>query len=78
MNLLIVEHQQFDMIVRLMNAALQDDSDMDEYGIAATLLPLSTVFGRRLTKGVIQFVYTLIQVGLITRLTIRIVNLLSK
>ena len=64
MNLLIVEHQQFDMIVRLMNAALQDDSDMDEYGIAATLLPLSTVFGRRLTKGVIQFVYTLIQVRL--------------
>ena len=52
------------MIVRLMNAALQDDSDMDEYGIAATLLPLSTVFGRRLTKGVIQFVYTLIQVCL--------------
>ena len=52
------------MIVRLMNAALQDDSDMDEYGIAATLLPLSTVFGRRLTKGVIQFVYTLIQVRL--------------
>ena len=50
----IVEHQQFDMIVRLMNAALQDDSDLDEYGIAATLLPLSTVFGRRLTKGVIQ------------------------
>ena len=50
------------MIVRLMNAALQDDSDMDEFGIAATLLPLSTVFGRRLTKGVIQFVYTLIQV----------------
>ena len=44
-----------------MNAALQDDSDMDEYGIAATLLPLSTVFGRRLSKGVIQFVYTLIQ-----------------
>ena len=64
MNSLTVEHQQFDMIVRLMNAALQDDSDMDEYGIAATLLPLSTVFGRRLTKGVIQFVYTLIQVRL--------------
>ncbi len=48
----IVEHQQFDMIVRLMNAALQDDSDMDEFGIAATLLPLSTVFGRRLSKGI--------------------------
>lgn len=60
-NQVIVEHQQFDMIVRLMNAALQDDSDMDEYGIADTLLPLSTVFGRKLSKGVIQYVYTLIQ-----------------
>ena len=49
------------MIVRLMNAALQDDSDMDEFGIAATLLPLSTVFGRKLARGVVQFVYTLIQ-----------------
>ena len=58
---LTVEHQQFDMIVRLMNAALQDDSDMDEFGIAATLLPLSTVFGRKLARGVVQFVYTLIQ-----------------
>ena len=44
-----------------MNAALQDDSDMDAFGIAATLLPLSTVFGRKLAKGVVQFVYTLIQ-----------------
>ena len=60
-NQVIVEHQQFDMIVRLMNAALQDDSDMDEYNIAYTLLPLSTVFGRKLAKGVVQFVYTLIQ-----------------
>lgn len=60
-NQVVVEHQQFDMIVRLMNAALQDDSDMDEYGVAALLLPLSTVFGRKLSKGVIQFVYTLIQ-----------------
>ena len=60
-NQVVVEHQQFDMIVRLMNAALADDSDIDEYGIAATLLPLSSVFGRKLSKGVIQFVYTLIQ-----------------
>lgn len=50
------------MIARLMNTALQDDSDMDEFGIAATLLPLSTVFGRKLGKGVVQFLYTLIQV----------------
>ncbi|QQP48749.1 Uncharacterized protein FKW44_009166, partial [Caligus rogercresseyi] len=60
-NQVTLEHPQFDMVVRLMNAALQDDSDMDEHGIAAKILPLSTVFGRRLNKGVIQFVYTLIQ-----------------
>ena len=57
----MLDHQQFDMIVRLMNAALQDDSDMDEFGIAATILPLSTVFGRKLAKGITQFAYTLIQ-----------------
>ncbi len=57
----MLEHQQFDMVVRLMNAALQDDSDMDEHGIAMNILPLSTVFGRKLAKGVIQFAYTLIQ-----------------
>lgn len=60
-NQVILEHQQFEMVARLMNTALQDDSDMDEYGIAATLLPLSTVFGRKLAKGIVQFVYTLIQ-----------------
>ena len=32
------------------------------YGVAAALLPLSTTFGRKLCTGVIQFVYTLIQV----------------
>ena len=57
----LLEHQQFDMVIRLMNAALQDDSDMDIHGIAAALLPLSTVFGRKLSKGVTQFAYTLIQ-----------------
>jgi myotubularin-related protein 5/13 len=54
----MLDHQQFDMIVRLMNAALQDDSDMDEFGIAATLLPLSTVFGRKLAKGVVQVIHS--------------------
>ncbi len=53
-NQVLLEHQQFDMVVRLMNAALQDDSDIDEHGVALALLPLSTVFGRKLAKGVIQ------------------------
>lgn len=46
---------------RLMNRALQDDSAMDEYGVAAALLPLSTAFCRKLCTGVIQFAYTCIQ-----------------
>lgn len=58
---MLLDHQQFDMIVRLMNAALQDDSDMDEFGIAATILPLAAVFGRKLAMGITQFAYTLIQ-----------------
>lgn len=44
-----------------MNRALQDDSVMDEYGVAASLLPLSTAFCRKLCTGVIQFAYTCIQ-----------------
>lgn len=46
---------------RLMNRALQDDSVMDEHGVAAALLPLSTAFCRKLCTGVIQFAYTCIQ-----------------
>lgn len=44
-----------------MNRALQDDSAMDEHGVAASLLPLSTAFCRKLCTGVIQFAYTCIQ-----------------
>lgn len=44
-----------------MNRALQDDSSMDEHGVAASLLPLSTVFCRKLCTGVMQFAYTCIQ-----------------
>ena len=40
---------------------MQDDSDINMYGVAALLLPLATTFGRKLCTGVIQFMYTLIQ-----------------
>ncbi|XP_039436960.1 myotubularin-related protein 13 isoform X2 [Culex pipiens pallens] len=56
-----LDHQQFDLVVKLMNRALQDDSSKDEYGVAAALLPLSTTFCRKLCTGVIQFAYTCIQ-----------------
>lgn len=51
----------FFFLARLMNRALQDDSTMDEHGVAAALLPLSTAFCRKLCTGVIQFAYTCIQ-----------------
>lgn len=38
---------------------------MDEYGIAAALLPLATAFCRKLCTGVIQFAYTCIQVNFV-------------
>lgn len=44
-----------------MNRALQDDSQRDENGVIAAILPLSTAFCRKLCTGVIQFAYTCIQ-----------------
>lgn len=60
-NKAVLDNQQFDLVVKLMNRALQDDSSMDEYGVAAALLPLSTAFCRKLCTGVIQFAYSCIQ-----------------
>jgi myotubularin-related protein 5/13 len=57
----ILDPAQFDIIVRLMNCALQYSSVLDEYGVAAALLPLATSFCRKLCTGVVQFAYTCIQ-----------------
>ncbi|XP_035273861.1 myotubularin-related protein 13 isoform X1 [Anguilla anguilla] len=60
-NRAILDHQQFDHIVRMMNCALQDCSSSEEYTVAAALLPLTTVFCRKLAPGVNQFAYTCVQ-----------------
>ncbi|XP_076328826.1 myotubularin-related protein 13-like isoform X2 [Tachypleus tridentatus] len=60
-NKAILEHQQFDLIIRLMNCALQDDSSMVEHEVAASILPLAMAFCRKMCTGVIQFAYTCIQ-----------------
>uniref|UniRef100_A0A674GFF9 SET binding factor 2 n=1 Tax=Taeniopygia guttata TaxID=59729 RepID=A0A674GFF9_TAEGU len=60
-NRAILDHQQFDYIVRMMNCALQDCSSSEEYSIAAALLPLTTAFYRKLAPGVSQFAYTCVQ-----------------
>uniref|UniRef100_A0A3B4FPV3 SET binding factor 2 n=1 Tax=Pundamilia nyererei TaxID=303518 RepID=A0A3B4FPV3_9CICH len=60
-NRAILDHQQFDYIIRMMNCALQDCSTSEEFTVAAALLPLSTAFYRKLAPGVNQFAYTCIQ-----------------
>lgn len=57
----VLEHQQFDLVVRLMNCALQHESHIDLNGVAAKILPLAMEFCRRLCTGVIQFAFTCIQ-----------------
>eukprot|EP00105_Crassostrea_gigas_P044502 XP_019928650.1 PREDICTED: myotubularin-related protein 13 isoform X4 [Crassostrea gigas] len=60
-NRAVLEHQQFDLVVKLLNCCLQNDSSMDENGVAAAILPLATTFYRRLCTGIIQFAYTCVQ-----------------
>lgn len=57
----VLEHQQFDLVVRLMNCALQHESHIDLNGVASKILPLAMEFCRRLCTGVIQFAFTCIQ-----------------
>ncbi|OCT83658.1 hypothetical protein XELAEV_18021799mg [Xenopus laevis] len=57
----MLNHQQFDYIVRMMNCALQDCSGSEEYTIASQLLPLATAFCRKLSAAVSQFAYTCVQ-----------------
>ena len=58
----VLELEPFELVVRLINCALQETSAMDEHGVAAALLPLSTAFCRKLCTGVMQFAFTCIQV----------------
>ena len=44
-----------------MNKTLQNSNGIDEYTVAAALLPMSTIFCRKLSTGIIQFAYTCIQ-----------------
>ncbi|XP_060033175.1 myotubularin-related protein 13 isoform X5 [Erinaceus europaeus] len=60
-NRAILDHQQFDYVIRMMNCTLQDCSSLEEYNIAAALLPLTSAFYRKLAPGVSQFAYTCVQ-----------------
>ena len=68
-----LSHEQFDLIVRLMNCSLQQDCDAlggtasalqghgDVYGVATAMMPLAMAFCRKLCTHVIQFAYTCLQ-----------------
>ncbi|XP_071510955.1 LOW QUALITY PROTEIN: myotubularin-related protein 13-like [Diadema antillarum] len=60
-NRAMLEPQQFGMVVRLMNAALQEDSNSEEFSLSMDMLPLITAFCRKLCPGIIQFAYTVTQ-----------------
>ena len=45
-NKCMLDHQQFLMVVKLFNALLQNESPLDENGIAAHILPLGDTFYR--------------------------------
>ncbi|CAH2275354.1 myotubularin-related 5 isoform X2 [Pelobates cultripes] len=64
-NRAVLDHQQFDFVVRLMNCCLQDCTALDEHAIAAALLPLVTAFCRKLSPGITQFAYSCVQEHLI-------------
>ncbi|XP_042191162.1 myotubularin-related protein 5 [Callorhinchus milii] len=64
-NRAVLEHQQFDYVVRMMNCTLQDCTPLDEHVIAAAMLPLVTAFCRKLGSGITQFAYSCVQEHLI-------------
>ncbi|XP_018108307.1 myotubularin-related protein 5 isoform X3 [Xenopus laevis] len=64
-NRAVLDHQQFDFVIRLMNCCLQDCTPLDEHAIAAALLPLVTAFCRKLSSGITQFAYSCVQEHLV-------------
>ncbi|XP_075713709.1 myotubularin-related protein 5 isoform X3 [Rhinoderma darwinii] len=64
-NRAVLDHQQFDFVIRLMNCCLQDCTSLDEHSIAAALLPLVTAFCRKLSPGITQFAYSCVQEHLV-------------
>ncbi|XP_033127612.1 myotubularin-related protein 13-like isoform X3 [Anneissia japonica] len=60
-NRAMLEMQQFDMVVKLINCSLQEDSSVEEFTLARRMLPLSVAFCRKLCTGIIQFAYSCVQ-----------------
>jgi hypothetical protein len=50
-NFVILNNEQFDYICKLLNESLKQDSTLDEYGVAYSILPLASAFYRKLNNG---------------------------
>ncbi|KAF1747921.1 hypothetical protein GCK72_024387 [Caenorhabditis remanei] len=57
----VLSDKQFDDIALLMNAALQAECEEDKDGVVRSLMYLSSVYSRKLTQGVQQYMYTALQ-----------------
>ncbi|XP_046862400.1 myotubularin-related protein 5-like [Xenia sp. Carnegie-2017] len=57
----VLEHDQFVLVITLMNCALQDDASLSDGAVASALLPLMSEFCRNLKPGVMQFAYPCVQ-----------------
>uniref|UniRef100_A0A1I7U3X2 UDENN domain-containing protein n=2 Tax=Caenorhabditis tropicalis TaxID=1561998 RepID=A0A1I7U3X2_9PELO len=57
----LLTDKQFDDISLLMNAALQGECEEDKNGVVRSLMYLSSVYSRKLSQGIQQYMYTAIQ-----------------
>ena len=57
----LLDHDQYTLLVYLVNSALQDDNTVNSTNVAARIVPLVAAFHRKLGPSVIQFAYTSVQ-----------------
>ncbi|CAL2050069.1 unnamed protein product [Caenorhabditis brenneri] len=57
----LLTDKQFDDISLLMNAALQAECEEDKDGVVRSLMYLSSVYSRKLSQGIQQYMYTALQ-----------------
>ena len=61
-NQVILNNEQFDYICKILNEALTNDSRLDEFGVAYSVLQFASAFYRKLNNGTVdQCIYTKLQ-----------------
>ncbi|XP_047135249.1 myotubularin-related protein 13 isoform X1 [Hydra vulgaris] len=57
----ILEHDQYNLIIRLIDAALKEANTVYNTNVAAKVIPIVSAFHRKLGSSAIQFAYTSVQ-----------------